>query len=300
MHKHPLAGRKQSPEHIAKRVAAIALARASWSAEKKASVSNKIKEANSRFYWTTEKVEAVENRRKESIAIVATKPVTIYGLVDPETKELRYIGKTSRNVSRRISAHAANARQGKRSHLYNWWRSLVERGSAPEAIIVEVVDVGKNWVDAEKYWISYYRGRGCNLTNLCDGGQGTDGIVFSPEHIERLRISHLGKTNSREAREKVGAASRAAWARNPNSRAKPDTLAKILATKAERRAAGLYKKRRPASEETKAKISAANKGRFASDQTRAKLSAVRKGRKLSEAHKLAISEGRKRRLSNIS
>lgn len=48
MKKHALSGRKQSPEHIRRRVEAVAKKRAAWTDEQKAAFSQKIREANER------------------------------------------------------------------------------------------------------------------------------------------------------------------------------------------------------------------------------------------------------------
>ena len=84
------------------------------------------------------------------------------------------------------------------------------------------------------------------------------------------------------------AATRAAWS--------PERRAAYIALIKERRAAGLYKKRRPASEETKARIRAAKLGHPLTPEHRAKLSAVRKGKPKSPAHRAAISRARLRGL----
>ncbi len=80
----------------------------------------------------------------------------------------------------------------------------------------------------------------------------------SREHIAK-RIAAITRTRANWSEDKQKAVKerlRKAWAEKPGSRWKPGQLEKTLATKSERRAAGLYKKRKPASEETKAKIRA--------------------------------------------
>jgi hypothetical protein len=48
MKEHPLSGRKQSPEHIRRRVEAVAKKRAAWTEEQKAAFAEKIRKANDR------------------------------------------------------------------------------------------------------------------------------------------------------------------------------------------------------------------------------------------------------------
>lgn len=90
----------------------------------------------------------------------------IYALLDPETNEIRYIGKTD-NPSERLKNHLNE--QGK-WHRINWIKSLKKRGLKPIMQIIEEVVEGTNWEEREKYWIAYYRHIGTNLTNGSDGG----------------------------------------------------------------------------------------------------------------------------------
>lgn len=286
--RHPNAGKKQSPEHIAKRTAAIAAAKAKWSADKCEQVRQNFRAAQLK----SSSSEETRNRRSISHRRVSDVETQIYGLYDPLTKQLRYIGKTTASQERRWAIHNNLAKRKTPRRIYNWWRSVLAVGAEPEIFEIESIPAGGDWVEAEQFWIAYYRFLGCDLVNSCDGGQGTSGIKFSAEHIERLRISHRGHVPSEESRRKRSLISLAAWAKNPNSRAKPETLTKMLATKAVRRAAGLYKKRRPATEETKAKISAGKRGRLLTDEHKAKLSAMRTGKKLSKEHCEAISKAR--------
>jgi hypothetical protein len=69
---------------------------------------------------------------------------TIYALHDPETGELRYIGKTHNTLAMRISEHRCNALRW-RNHFYNWVRALRERGLRPTASVLEVIEAGGTW-----------------------------------------------------------------------------------------------------------------------------------------------------------
>lgn len=260
-------------------------------------------------------------RGATSAVRVSKKQVIIYALTDPLTGEVRYVGKTVAALQRRVQRHEGAIRAGERSHLYNWWMRLLADGMpAPVPHVIETVAPGGDWVEREQYWISHYRSLGYPLANMCEGGQGTIGLVFSKEHRERLRASHLGQKFSPERKEQYAKISQAAWDRKPGSRWKEDTLEKVLATKALRRAAGLYKKRRPATAETKAKISAAKTGVKLTAEHRAKLSVVntgkwvgrkmsaeanrrngdaRRGKPLSAEHRAAQSRAHQARLARL-
>lgn len=170
-------------------------------------------------------------------------PYKIYTLHDPDTMAVRYVGFTSKTLTKRLASHIAAAKYkfSETSHRINWIRSLLLNGKSPTILLVETVS-SENWKSREKFWISHFRKNKCHLTNSCDGG---DGIVNpSPETRARLRAANLGKTHSKESRAKMSAAH----------------IGKV------------------SSNETKAKIGAANRGRSHSDQAREKMSAANRGK----------------------
>lgn len=113
-----------------------------------------------------------------------TQATSIYVLRDPRTQEVRYVGKTVRDLRHRLAMHIRSAQRGARRHSSNWIRSLLNNGIAPEIKEIEVAY--ENWAAREKYWIAYYRkmspGR---LTNLTDGGDGLAGLK-RPEYLRQL------------------------------------------------------------------------------------------------------------------
>lgn len=110
----------------------------------------------------------------------------VYGLVDPRTKFVRYVGLTSEGVDRprehrRPSKHT--------EHLYSarWVRELEACGLTFEIVVLEVL--GEDWealCAAEQWWIEYGRASGWPLTNLTDGGDGVKGLVKSDECRTRM------------------------------------------------------------------------------------------------------------------
>lgn len=171
----------------------------------------------------------------------------IYGLIDSDTGEIRYVGQTTKLLEERFARHMRTPR---RRHLYNWLRSC-----SPKAIILERVPI-KNLNDAEVRWIANMRERGVQLVNLTDGGECIRGYRPTPETRVKLSAALMGNQRSlgykhtSEARAKIGAASKG---RTHN----PETRAKISkANMGNQRCLG-----RIHSPETRAKISAAKIGR---------------------------------------
>lgn len=55
----------------------------------------------------------------------------IYALTDPRTDQVRYIGKTSRKASNRLSEHLRDAKIGRKAHVRAWLRILIAQGLRP-------------------------------------------------------------------------------------------------------------------------------------------------------------------------
>jgi GIY-YIG catalytic domain len=101
----------------------------------------------------------------------STKKNVIYGLIDPNTGELRYIGKTG-NLPERIGDHHNPYRTKEGTHRANWIKSLREKGQRTEAIVLEEYDSYEELASAEIELIEYYRFIGCNLTNAREDSAG--------------------------------------------------------------------------------------------------------------------------------
>lgn len=98
--------------------------------------------------------------------------VYIYALFCPEMEAIRYIGKSS-NPEARLQGHISKAKSGKsRHHTSNWIRRLLSCGKRPALIILQVVEDGDSWQEAEREWISFALSLGWPITNSTKGGEG--------------------------------------------------------------------------------------------------------------------------------
>ena len=97
--------------------------------------------------------------------------ITIYGLVDPVTSQIRYVGKTSLPGKTRLLGHLAEARNGSSSRVASWLRTLAPL--LPEFVVLEMT-TRDSWREDEQFWMSYFRFAGADLTNTVNGGIGTD------------------------------------------------------------------------------------------------------------------------------
>lgn len=95
------------------------------------------------------------------------KKVYIYGLCDPRTEQLRYVGKTN-NYHVRAASHIYEAtskglpyNQGKNA----WINDLLSVGLSPDMFILEESDA-ENGRSVERFWIGYFLFVGCDLLNI--------------------------------------------------------------------------------------------------------------------------------------
>lgn len=106
----------------------------------------------------------------------------IYGLKDPNTGEIRYIGKAN-NPKARFSQHLALTKTDTSRHKKSWIESLLRVGQKPELVILERVPETQ-WEDREIWWIQHGKDSGWPLTNISSGGR--QGFVTSDHALDLL------------------------------------------------------------------------------------------------------------------
>lgn len=110
----------------------------------------------------------------------------IYGLFDPTTNRLRYIGYTARTLEKRFNDHINQAKKkGKKTYKSCWIRSLLDTGLKPEIKLIETIYNGfEETLKREVYWIKYFKKR-FDLTNHTNGGDGIKGYKWSKKlHLQ--------------------------------------------------------------------------------------------------------------------
>ena len=135
----------------------------------------------------------------------------IYGLCDPVTQELRYVGKTN-NIMLRYNNHISSIKS--KTIKNSWIKSLLNKNTRPEIFILDEVP-DSEWIFWEQWYIQYFKTIGCRLTNdpRCLGGENPPshlGEHHSKEVIEKIRKSNTGKklseyTKSKISQSKIGA-----------------------------------------------------------------------------------------------
>jgi hypothetical protein len=103
--------------------------------------------------------------------------IHIYGLREPDTGLIRYIGKTT-NPHRRWLNHLCE-----KSHCHRtcWIRALHRRGLRPEMVIIETVSGEWPWQESERFWIGFALKNDWPLVNMTSGGDGVPDWAAEPK-----------------------------------------------------------------------------------------------------------------------
>lgn len=128
--------------------------------------------------------------------------VYIYGLYEPDTGALRYIGKSIRPFER-LRNHINDK---SRCHRTNWIRSLVARGLEPDIAIIEEIRGEWPWQESERHWIAYAKKHGANLVNETSGGDGVSNL--SDDARAKMKRTWTGRKHSADSLVRIGNAAR--------------------------------------------------------------------------------------------
>lgn len=178
----------------------------------------------------------------------------IYGLVDPRTLLVRYIGLSATGLVR-PKVHRRPSEMRRHNYKVSWIKSLLAAGLDYEIAVLEEVASKHALADTERFWIAYGRASGWPLTNLTDGGDGRIGHVPDASTRARMSAALRGKPKSAATRLKMSA----------------------------------WQIGRTVSPEARGKIAAALRGRSLPDATRSKMSAVRTGKKFTAETRAKMS-----------
>ncbi len=128
----------------------------------------------------------------------------IYGLIDPRTDEIRYVGQSSVGLIRPQQDHVA--------WCLKWETCLHKLGLQKGIVVLEECPAGcesESWFhETERFYIALFRALGARLTNIADGGNGgatRRGMKTPPETLEKMRIARLGRRLSDETKAKISA-----------------------------------------------------------------------------------------------
>ncbi len=126
----------------------------------------------------------------------------IYGLIDPRTQEIRYIGFTNKNIKDRLKSHLTKSSLKTNTHKNNWIKSLLKKNLKPEIFQLQETNE-KEWQFDEQWNIQYFLSIGCNLTNGTAGGEGRLGSYPTKETREKMSLLKIGTKRNHEDRMKI-------------------------------------------------------------------------------------------------
>lgn len=137
----------------------------------------------------------------------------IYALICPESRQVKYVGKTQ-NIKRRVRQHILKSK--KFLHLEGknkWIRDLDLKDLKPIVKILEACSEDLNWNEREKYWIKYYSDIN-PLFNQTEGGEdyifekgntpwNKGGGKYSEGSREKMRLGKLGRILPEQHKERI-------------------------------------------------------------------------------------------------
>lgn len=127
--------------------------------------------------------------------------VKIYSLNDPDTLQIRYIGKTVNSLKKRLSGHITWAKYPRnKTHIANWVRFLLKENKRPIICLIEEVS-DDLWIEREQYWIAFYKDIICN--HSIGGEPGGVGYICTQIHKDKISSSLLGRKRSKEECENI-------------------------------------------------------------------------------------------------
>jgi len=177
----------------------------------------------------------------------------VYALLDPDNYSIKYVG-CSANPSLRLKVHIRDIRGT--SKRCKWLKGLFLLNKKPEMALLGVYDnleCGRNF---EIKIINYLLDKGYDITNVCRWDSGNKpGFDMPMSARAKMSTSKMGHAPTFTG-------THSEYSKN-----------KMLES---------AKHRNPVSEETRHRISVANKGKVRSEETRARMSKTSTGRKHSE------------------
>lgn len=98
--------------------------------------------------------------------------LVVYGLRDPDTLRLRYVGKSEVGAEKRLEGHLQEAlKVSARSQKSLWIRGLVQQGKRPVVEVIEEYESPAELVAGERRWIEFFVEMDFDLLNQRDGAR---------------------------------------------------------------------------------------------------------------------------------
>ncbi len=126
----------------------------------------------------------------------------IYLLIDPESFEIRYVGKAN-DPEQRVRCHYWKCHH-RETHSQRWMASLKERDVYPLWVAIDVA-TEDDWRRKEKKWVEFFQEKGAPLTNLTKGGNGAS-LSASKATRDKMKQVCTGWHQTEEAKRRISEA----------------------------------------------------------------------------------------------
>ena len=113
----------------------------------------------------------------------------IYFLYE-NSNRIRYIGMTKNSLELRLKNHFKESKKGG-NYKCRWIRKCLKTDTPINIGLLQSFYSLLDCLEAEKYWIKYFRNLECALVNSCEGGLGL--VQPSDETRHKMRASHIGQ-----------------------------------------------------------------------------------------------------------
>lgn len=161
-------------------------------------------------------------RKNESLIHSVDKPsseIFIYGLIDPDSKEIKYIGLATTGFDR-LRQHWRSVSKSSRTAVKSWLKKLKRNNKVFDIVYLEYFDKDTELLDeAEQFWIMYFKSIGSKLLNHDLGGRNNRG-KFRFEETRKLHGERIKEALDRPGiKEHLSELTKKQWA-DPEMRAK--------------------------------------------------------------------------------
>lgn len=117
---------------------------------------------------------------------ICTMKVKIYALIDPISCKIRYIGRTTQSLNKRLSGHISKSKL-KKTHKDCWILFLLNKNLIPKIKEIKVVEGWSYSHKIERNYINIALKYNFNLTNCDDRGEGCKNKIIS--NSQKIKIS---------------------------------------------------------------------------------------------------------------
>lgn len=128
----------------------------------------------------------------------------VYGLIDPRTNELRYVGKSCSGMHRPRQHSFAFFRKAN-THVGHWLNSMfLDGGHKPLILVLRECQSDIEVIAHEIVLIATFRQAGFELTNITPGGEsGSTGYRHSDEARAKISEALRNRVWTEQSREKI-------------------------------------------------------------------------------------------------